>query len=683
MRPYLARLTLRPVVAAIAAYLVLACGLTWPLPLHLTSHFTGSPTGDLGVYVWNLWIFDHELVQHGRLPFSTDHVFAYTGGADFTLHNYTPLAGLVAMPLMAWLGVVTTFNVLLIVALMTSGLGVFVLARRSGLPPWCAWLSGAIFMGTPAMTARQSAHFSLLFAVALPLFVAVLLRTCEAPRWRHALALGALVAAATYSDAYYGIYCVLMGLFFLAWRFLRVSPTPMPPSPARHLLDGGMVAVGVLVLWRITTGVTRLQLGPVSIAVDTLYNPMFALVLLVAARAWLIYRPSWRLDDGARVLPRLVGVGFASVGVALVLLGPLLVGLAYRFVQHRLPDTPIYWRSSPRGVDLLSYLIPNPAHPVTGALTRDWLMPPAADAYPEFVAALPLAACLLIALSVRAGAIPRVWAMFTAFFVLLSLGPFIHVAGVNTNVIGPWALLRYVPVIGMARSPSRFAIVAALGFAMMAGFAAQALHRQGAWRVRFAVPVLVLLAVELLPWPRQLHSASVPQVYQLIAASADEQGRLLELPAGIRDGTSSVGNFNAASQFFQTRHGRSLIGGYLSRVSESRKRESRRAPILGALFQLSEDAGPISAEWRSAALASRERFLARSCVRYVVVDRRRASPELERFAVDVLGLVSVHRDDDYELLVPDSPPPCQAPPTRGGRPFRDILRDPEPAGQRP
>jgi hypothetical protein len=161
----------------------------------------------------------------------------------------------------------------------------------------------------------------------------------------------------------------------------------------------------------------------------------------------------------------------------------------------------------------------------------------------------------------------------------------------------------------------------------------------------------------------------------MIALTGDDQGRVLDLPTGLRDGTSSLGDFNASSQFFQTLHRRPLIGGYLSRVPEAPKREFRRAPILRALSQLSERGASIDAAWVEQARASRERFMARSCIRYVVVDRHRATPALRDFAVDVLKLVSIHRDADHELLVPDDAPTCQPQPRfAGGAVGRSGLR---------
>jgi len=105
----------------------------------------------------------------------------------------------------------------------------------------------------------------------------------------------------------------------------------------------------------------------------------------------------------------------------------------------------------------------------------------------------------------------------------------------NTYVIGPWALLRYVPVIGMARSPARFAIVAVLGASILSGFSVEWWVRQRS-SPRLAASMLVMvLAVELLPAPRVLHSASIPEVYGLIATAADSSARVLQLPTGIRD----------------------------------------------------------------------------------------------------------------------------------------------------
>ncbi len=408
------RLRSAPVwLAAVAAYVVLACGLTWPLPRHLQTHFLGDTSGDVGVYVWNLWVFRHELVEHGHLPLSTDHLFSYTAGLDFALHNYTPLAGLVGVPLMDWLGIVGTFNVILISAMALSGLGVFLLARRLGLAPLYAWSAGALFMASPVLTARGSEHFSLITVAPLPVFIWALFRALETKRFRDAALVGALVAIATYSDAYYGIYCAMAGVFFVAWRFLRVTRrrAAAPPASLARALDASIVLIASVMAWRAFTGSTAIEFGGIRLGLQTLYTPVFALTVLVFVRTWLIWRPAFTVHDPDGALRVLVGKGVLAVSVCLALLMPLIAGIGFRYLEDRLPETELHWRSSAPGVDLAGYVVPNPMHPWFGGTTRSWLG--AGDAFPEFVASFSLVAFAVIGVGAAMRALPRVWVAFS------------------------------------------------------------------------------------------------------------------------------------------------------------------------------------------------------------------------------------------------------------------------------
>ena len=95
---------------------------------------------------------------------------------------------------------------------------------------------------------------------------------------------------------------------------------------------------------------------------------------------------------------------------------------------------------------------------------------------------------------------------------------------------GPWAFLRYVPIIGLARAPSRFTVLVVLGLSILFAFALTRL------RPFVRVLIMIALAIELMPAPCALYSAEVPEVYKLITATTDEAGRVLELPTGMRDG---------------------------------------------------------------------------------------------------------------------------------------------------
>jgi hypothetical protein len=648
-------------VRATFGYGLLACLVTWPLPLYLNTRVLGDTGSDLGVYLWNVWIFSHELLEHGHLPFSTDHVFAFTGGVDFAFHNYTPVVGLLGVPLLGWLGVVATFNTLLLASIAASGMAVFGLARRIGASSVAAWVAGALFAASPVLVARQTAHTSLVLAAPLPLFLWALLRTLDTGRTRDGVAVGAAVAFATYADPYYGVYCVLMGLVCVAARFIRLERwnTSSARVGLARVIDAMLAVDAVVIAWRLLSGATSLALGPLRVSIQTLYTPMLVLVLLTTLRLWLRTPVVIRLRARTPGLRRLVPAGAAAVAIAAMLLLPLLVGVASRAAGGRLPDAPTYWRSSPRGLDVLAFVVPNPNLRWLGGWNERAFMPAAGDAFPEFVGSFSIVGLALVAAAAWRRKLPVAWTAFTLFFTALALGPFVHVAGINTQAVGPWALMRYVPLIGLARSPSRFAVVATLGLCVLVAFALDAYLRGRPTRWRASL-VAAGLALELLPLPRVLFSAEVPEAYERLAADTARAGRVLELPTGIRDGMSSLGNFRASTMYFQTVHGRPLLGGYVSRVSEGPRHTNRSDRVLRVLHALSGGTTDIPSSVLDEALRGRRAFLARTCLAFVVVDLQRATPMLRDFSRRALRLERLYGDAEYEVLAPVDPPPCTA-----------------------
>src|SRR5512147_286296 len=127
---------------AVSGYAVLAAAFSWPLPLHLRTHLLGLPNGDTGVYVWNLWVFSHELLEDHHLPFFTSAIFSLDSRADLSLHNYTAFADLLALPLLPLVGVVGAFNLLYLLMIVVNGFAMCLLVRELGAGKWESWLGG-------------------------------------------------------------------------------------------------------------------------------------------------------------------------------------------------------------------------------------------------------------------------------------------------------------------------------------------------------------------------------------------------------------------------------------------------------------------------------------------------------------------------------------------------------------
>jgi hypothetical protein len=639
-------------LAVLAGYVATALAFSWPLALHLSTDLTGPPDGDTGVYVWNQWVFQHEILVHRRLPFFTDAIFSMAQEANLSLHNYTAFQNLLALPLSGWLGVVATFNIVFLFMSVLTAYATFLLARHVTGRSAEAWLAGLLFAWSPLLVTRGMGHFSLVAAAPLAIFLLVLMKADGQERFRDAAALGAVVAWAATTDVYYGVYCLLIGAAFLVARIFAIHASPRSgrARAARWALDVLLLcAAGLVGAIAITGGWTSTIFGH-EISAKGLYTPMLVLTALGLLRvAWHVRaapRPEARTDAW-----RLAFLTVAAGLVATAILSPVLYAVGKRISSSSLTPPGIMWRSSPAGVDLLALVIPNPNHPLTPDWIADWLMS-FQGSYLESVVSVPIVVLAVLFVAWRMGWHPsRWWTVLAVTFGALALGPFIHVGGMNTYVPGPWALLRYVPILGLTRTPARFSVVMMLAVAVLFAAALEWIGRKHPrYRHALLTAIAALLVAELLPAPLTLHSAAVPNFYRRVAAAPGDV-RVLELPTGVRDGTSSAGNFSARSQYFQTMHGKPLIGGYLSRVSPENKSEVRRIDMIDALIVLSEG-GTIPAEREAALVASGPMFVHDANLGFVIVDRLRSSPALVDFAIRTLHLQRIEVDGNFELYEP-------------------------------
>jgi hypothetical protein len=635
---------------ALFGYVSVAVLFVWPLPLHVGEALLGAPGGDTGVYVWNLWVFRHEIVETGRLPFLTDAILSATPSVPLTLHNYTTAANLVAFPLLPRFGTVATFNALTVGSSVLSAYVMFLFLRVRVGDTAAAWLGGLLYGFSPFMTARQMAHFSLVQAAALPAFALLLYRLqIDAPTVRRSLAAGAIVAWAFLSDPYYAVYCALMAVFLIGWEAVVLERHEgSAPLALRAGLDLTIMVLAGLVVAMILRGGGRMDLFGLRVSMVRLYTPVLLLTILVLVRTWIALRPriSWR----SQRMRRLVPVGLVAGVTCVALLAPVLSAMTRHMGEGQWISPPVWWRSSAPGVDLLAFFVPNPVGTFLGGAASGWLarMP---DGLVENVAAIPWTVLVTIAIAVvYAGVrLPVYWSVFTALAALLALGPFVHVAGVNTYIPTPWALLRYLPVIGAARMPTRLTILVMLGVAVLLACALKGLRARSG---RPWVPTLLvgaLMLVELFPAPRTLHPVRVPGFYSTLAADP-RSVHVMHLPIGLRDGLSSTGDFSAHAQFLQTFHGKPLVGGYLSRLPRREVQRYRQIPLLSVLLDLSEGA-EISAARRAVAMDQAHETAIRLKIGYVIVDTSRVSPELVAFARSALHLEHVETDGGQELYI--------------------------------
>src|SRR5918995_467968 len=203
-------------LAVVLGYVIAASAFTWPLPLHLGTHFTGDPGGDTGVYVWNQWVFHQELIA-GHNPLATEKILSLTSRVDLTQHNYTAFLNLLALPLISTLGIVTSFNVVFLLVSVLNALAAYGLIRRAT-------------------------------AATLPAFLWCLINAERSRSAKDAALVGLCMAWAALSDAYYGVYCLMIAILYLAATLLRVTrATRTARRPWMWLIDVLIVCFGGLI----------------------------------------------------------------------------------------------------------------------------------------------------------------------------------------------------------------------------------------------------------------------------------------------------------------------------------------------------------------------------------------------------------------------------------------------------
>jgi len=648
-------MAMRREAAALLGYITVALLFAWPLPLRLADAMLGLPNGDAGVYVWNLWVFRHEIVANHHLPFLTSEILALSPPVPLALHNYTTFANVLAFPLIPIIGVLRTFNVLVLASGVMTAYAMYHYARTRTGDAVAGWLGGLVFGFSPFMSARAAEHFSLTLAAPLPIFGILMFRLYSQPSLGIACAAGATVAWAFLCDVYYAVYCLLIAAHMAGYTMfsLETRPATVRRMWPRMLIDLAILCLVGLIAGMLLRGGGQVDVFGVRVSFTRLYTPVLVLTLMVAIRIWMTIRPRV-----ITVIPLLSQARFAAIAAlaCIAILSPLLSVTTSSVGQRGFIRPDVWWRNSAAGVDLLAFFAPNPLNPFFGWVSYDWItsLP---GGFNENVASIPWVALgVIVGAVLWAGFRPmKGWVIFTLIFASLALGPFISVAKQLTYVPTLWALLRYLPIIGAARMPTRLTIVVMLGVSMLLAWAIAHLRSRSKHPQLIAATIGVLLFVELLPAPRTLQSAEIPTVYKMIAADP-RPIRVLSLPFGVRDGLSSRGNYSSSSQFYQTFHEKRLVGGYISRLPGASLDQYRNNSLMTVLLRLSEDA-PVEPELYDRALSRADRYLNRLQVGYVVIDPKHSSPELVAFTRRVFQTTFVAEAEGLELYrTPLAPP---------------------------
>jgi hypothetical protein len=630
-----------------------ACVTTFPLVINLSSRLPGEVAGDNVTFLWNIW-WGREALAHGAGAFFYSPLLFAPFGFNLTLHTNTALQAMFGAVVLGEFSSVTAQNLIILATLTLNGFSAFLFARDRTGSSAPALMAGVVFGVSPYVSAHLLGHFSLIGVWCLPLFLWCITRALERKSSLWSFLAGLTFVAVAYTDYYYLVYCSLLAVcavvsgtgLFLA----RVEPTPLRRKTMLALASILAVLAALVAIISVTGGVDTTVLG-LRINATESSNLVTIGWFIILGAVYIRLRPrvSIRVDEARSALVerlRLAVPGVITVGVGLL---PIFMGTLalWRSGDYTAPTH--FWRTGPGGVDLLTLALGNSFHPLTGGWTAAAYQRMGIDRVEEsgWLGILPT---LFLGLGVwRAGAhrdLRRAVAAAIAFFVW-ALGPWLTIAGLRTGVLLPANFLGLIPVLSNARMPGRAIVVTSLAAATIGARLVAALPT----RQRNIVAVVATLFVlfEYLPAPYPSILLEIPQMYSQLRSAGP--GAVIELPMGLRDGFGQVGMFDDRTLFYQTQHGHPLVGGFAARIPGSIRARYASLPVIRSLLRCSDPKGCEPAPEDEKLGKTEAAFALRSIgVRYVVIDRTRATTELTVFIEKVLPLTLLASESSRDLF---------------------------------
>lgn len=592
-----------------------APGLWVMLPVLLARHSAvpGLDAGDNLAALWNVWWFI-EGTQVTGWPYWTPLLFAPIG-TQWSLHTHATTHSLLAWASTPFTSLVAAHNIALTLGLVLNGMCAYALALRASGRVLGAVAAGILFGASAAVQVRALGHINLVHAWVLPVFALTLLHLASRPGVARAVMLGAAGALVVYTDYYYALYAVVLTALWAVVVLIRADITRMPKRVGRLgsvLLALILLNVAVVAIIGVTGG-TVLDLGVATVSLRGLRNPLTLLWFLVAA--WALWRYPWKLSLGWRagtpvlrdVMPALI-----VAGTFLVISLPLWLALVRVIAAGDYTTQTVLWRSSPPGGDLLTLVLGHPRHVLAGDWTRSaygWL---GIDVMEQalWIGIVPLVLLVLTAREWRSAPGARLWTLTGVVFGLLALGPFLRIAGADTALPLPHAVLRYVPVFSNARIPGRAVVVVQLAVAVLLAHGLARRSRDT------AILLLALVVIESFPARLPLQMLPAADAVDDALRMSSAPGAVAELPLGLRDGFSHQGAFDHRALVHQMSHGRALAGGFVARLAPGVRHFYQHTPILATLLRVSTSS---VAEYRLDADAGARAFA--SGLSFLVINR--------------------------------------------------------------
>ncbi|NQE54148.1 hypothetical protein C5S29_11195 [ANME-1 cluster archaeon GoMg3.2] len=245
--------------------------------------------------------------------------------------------------------------------------------------------------------------------------------------------------------------------------------------------------------------------------------------------------------------------------------------------------------------DLFGFFIPSLFHPIFKELVAPIYENFTGNTaeYTTFIGYTVIFLAFVSILKVKTKEI-KFWLLSALIFFILCLGPILHINGVFSvtcndhiaSILLPYVILMKIPIISIARAPSRWDILVMLSLAVLAGYGLNYIFKKfnGKFlkmnkKTVLAVVFSCLILFEFLAIPYPMSSANVPNFYYTMAEDPEDYA-ILEVP--------NLDPYHVVPEFmyYQTIHEKKLVGGSVSRTPNYAMKFLDSTPFISQLSHL-------------------------------------------------------------------------------------------------
>lgn len=509
---------------AVMFYIVSTIVLTYPVIFKIRTHIAGG--GDAFYYLWMFWYTKVAILDQNLVTSYTSYIF-YPDGVHL-IPFFTAFNQLLSIPLQYLFGQVVTYNILWLLSFVLGGYGTYLLVGHLTNNKTAAIIAGMIFAFSPYHYAHGLGHMGATTIQWIPFCVLYLMRMTQEKTLKNSIYAAVFFILVSMSDLQYIVY---MGFF-----------------------------VGLLFIYNI--------FSEVKSGTDADLMTLF--------KSTMLLRP---------ILTKYILFSIISlIGILPFTYDMIKTALSgNNFLKPDISES-IYYSA-----DLVGFFVPSSLHPLFG----DWL---GTNVYKfftgniaentTFIGFTVLFLSIFAITMLRKDKIVKFWGVSAVFFVLMSLGPILHIMGktqftvFKTTLPLPYIIVYYVvPFVGNGRTLGRFDVIVVLSFAVLAGYGISEIIKRlesRQKRIIFGVVIGSLIVFEFLTIPVVMSFVDEPVFYKQIAQDKDNYA-LLEIPATTEYGAGTK------LAYYQTIHGKPTVGGQVPRFPPDVWNFQQSAPFVREL----------------------------------------------------------------------------------------------------